>query len=256
MYCRRREHLGGGGDEDFLVTIPRKSPIRFLLMGRELECPPGGFILERGNAPYKFSYESANELIVAKIAASHLEARLPDPGGYCAILFDGHCGTGGLLRALPLSSEARSPEMAGDVRLTIGRHLVDLLALAVESGTRGTHSLETGVRRTHLRRIETVIAHRHAEYRLGPAEVAAECGISLRYLHDLCRRGGAAFGDRSRRVRLVMARDALPRRDRSRTIAESAYSAGFTDLSSFSKTYRKIFNEMSSDTRARALLRA
>lgn len=256
MYCRRHEHLGEGGDEDFLVTIPRKSPIRFQQMGREVECAPGGFILERGNAPYEFSYERANELIVAKIAARHLEARLPDPGGFCVILFDGRRGTGGLLRDLLLASEARAPDMADDARLTVGRHLVDLLALAVESGSRGTHSLETGVRRAHLRRIEAAIAHRHAEHGLGPAKVASDCGISLRYLHDLCRGGGAAFGERLRRIRLATARDALSRRNRSRTIAEIAYSAGFTDLSSFSRTYRKTFGETPSDTRARALQRA
>lgn len=253
LYRRRREHLRDQGDEDFLLTIPRKSPVRFLQMGREVECAPGGFILERGNEPYVFSYGAANELIVAKIAARHLEARLPDPGRFCAVCFDSGNGVGGLLHDLLLASETHAPELTVDGDTLVGRQLIDLLALAIESDPRAVLSRETGVRRAHLRRIDANIARRFSEQKLGPADVAAACGISLRYLHDLCRGDGASFGERLRKARLAAVREALLRQDRRHTITQIAMAAGFSDMSAFSRLYRQIFNETPRDTRSRSM---
>lgn len=256
LYRRRRAHLRDQGDEDFLLTIPRKSPVRFLQMGREVECAPGGFILERGNEPYVFSYGAANELIVAKIAARHLEARLPDPGRFCAVCFDSGHGVGGLLHDLLLASETRAPELTVDGDTLVGRQVIDLLALAIEADPRAALSQETGVRRAHLRRIDASIARRFCEQKLGPAEIAAACGISVRYLHDLCRGDGASFGERLRMARLAAVREALLRKDRHLTITQIAMAAGFSDMSAFSRLYRQTFDETPRDTRIRVLRHA
>ncbi len=252
LYRRRRAHLRSGEDENFLLTIPRRSPVRFLQMGREVECAPGGFILERGNEPYVFSYDQANELIVAKIAARDLEARLHDAGRYCAICFNGNRGVGGLLHDLLLASEARAPELTVDGDTATGRHLIDLLALSIEADPHVAHSQETSVRRAHLHRINTVISSRYSEPGLAPVEVAAACGISVRYLHDLCQTDGATFRSRLRRARLDAARRALLAEHRKPRITDVALSVGFSDMSSFSRAYRQTFGETPKDTRSQA----
>lgn len=252
MYRRRREHLRHVSEEDFLLTIPCTGPVRFLQMGREVECVPGGFILERGNEPYVFSYAGANRLIVAKISGQELEARLPDPGRYCAMSFDAARGVGALLSDLIRLSERRAPELTQEAGATIGQQVIDLLALAVDADPRAVRSGHSSVRRAHIRRIDACIATHFADPALSPATVAARCDISPRYLHDLCKSDGASFRERLRRARLDQVRTALTRTGEARSITELAFRAGFSDASAFSRAYRAAFGESPRETRARA----
>ena len=251
LYRRRREHLRDMGEEDFLLTIPCMRPVSFLQMGREVQCDPGGFILERGNEPYVFSYEGANRLIVAKISGVDLEARLPDPGRYCAMSFDAERGVGALLSDMVRLSERRAPEMNAATSAQIGKQVIDLLALAVEADPRAIRSGHSTVRRAHIARIDAVVAERFSNPSLTPAEVAALCDISPRYLHELCRSDGASFGERLKRCRLENVRAALLRAGEARSITELAFAAGFSDASSFSRVYRQVFEESPRDTKAR-----
>jgi AraC-like DNA-binding protein len=253
MYRRRREHLREIGEEDFLLTIPCTRPVSFLQMGREVTCAPGGFILERGNEPYVFSYEGANRLIVAKISGQDIEARLPDPGRYCAMSFDAGRGVGALLSDMIRLSERRAPELSEGAGALIGQQIMDLLALAVEADPRAIRSGHSTVRRAHIRRIDNVIAERFADPALSPACVAAICDISLRYLHDLCRSDGVSFRERLRRARLEHVRAALLRPGEPRSITELSFAAGFPDTSSFSRAYRAEFGESPRDTKSRVM---
>ena len=62
QYERHRRHIAGAAEEQYLITIPRKAPVEFHQLGREVRCDPGGFILERGDEPYRFSYGGSNDL--------------------------------------------------------------------------------------------------------------------------------------------------------------------------------------------------
>lgn len=251
-YERRADHLRDGGEEDMLLTIPTAAPVRFLQMGREVECHPGGFLLERGNEPYEFSYARSNDLVVAKIPYRTLDRRLPDPGRHCAISFDLGEGVGALLHEVVRASEARARHMSERARAVVGQQVVDLLALAVEQDPRANLSADTSVRRAHLARIGREIARAFAEPWLSPDEVAGACGISVRYLHDLCRRDGASFRDRLRQTRHEAARQALSALADTRSITEIAYACGFSDASSFARSYRVQFGESPRETRMRA----
>lgn len=250
MYRRRRQHLTQAGEEEFLLTIPRSSPVRFLQMGREVVCPPGGFILERGNEPYEFSYGATNDLIVAKFSHGELADRLGDPGRFCAIEFDASRGIAAVMVDLLRSSGAYSDGLSQAAKGQIGHQLVDLLALAMEQDPRSPTVAETSVRLAHLRRITETVERLKRDPDLSPARVAATCGISTRYLHDLCRNDGLSFGERLREARLTEARSAFLRRSETRSITEIAFACGFGDASSFSRAYRARYGETPRDTRA------
>jgi len=251
-YRRRPEHLREAGEEDFLLTIPRASPVRFSQMGREVACPPGGFILERGNEPYEFSYAAPCDLIAVKIGMAALAPRLPDPGRWCAIGFDAREGVGALLIDLVRGAEAQAHRMPRAAREAVGRQVLDLLALAVENDARAARSAASSVRAAHLRRIAAFIAARLADPDLGPEAIAAGCGISTRYLHDLCRGDGPTARERVREARLQAARRALTRRGEGRGVGEIAFAVGFSDASQFSRAYRARFGESPRETRAAA----
>ena len=87
-------------ETEILGTIPRQAPIEFRQLGREVRCDPGGFILERGDEPYRFSYGSANDLCVVKVAKPVLSERLRNPDRFCALVFNGREGMGSLFTTM------------------------------------------------------------------------------------------------------------------------------------------------------------
>ena len=67
-YERRRSHIRNAQEEEYLVTLPRATSVEFRQMGRDVRCDPGGFIIERGDEPYRFLYERPNDLYVLKVS--------------------------------------------------------------------------------------------------------------------------------------------------------------------------------------------
>ena len=98
QYERQKHHISSTTEEQYLITIPLRAPVEFRQLGREVRCDPGGFLLERGDEPYRFSYGSGNDLCVLKVAKSQLSERLRDPDRFCALVFDGRAGLGGFSR--------------------------------------------------------------------------------------------------------------------------------------------------------------
>ena len=47
QYERHPRHIAGTSEEQYLITIPRRSPVEFRQLGREVRCDPGSFIIER-----------------------------------------------------------------------------------------------------------------------------------------------------------------------------------------------------------------
>lgn len=87
LYERLRQHLRTAVEEEYLIAIPRLSPVEFYQVGREVRCDPGGFILERGDEPYRFSYGATNELYVLKLPKRVLSEKLRNPD---RVLCSGH----------------------------------------------------------------------------------------------------------------------------------------------------------------------
>ena len=131
QYERPRRHISRETEEQYLITIPRQSPVEFSQSGREVRCDPGGFILERGDEPYRFSYAAANDLCVIKVAKPILAEKLRNPDRFCALVFNGREGIGSLFTTMAQQIQRQSmtesaiDPVAGSV---IGRHLVELVA--------------------------------------------------------------------------------------------------------------------------------
>jgi AraC-like DNA-binding protein len=95
-----------------------------------------------------------------------------------------------------------------------------------------------------FKRISSIINHRFADPAFGPAEVAAEAGISLRYLQKLFNARGSSCTQFLQSVRLEYAARQLHRRTLlgpSRLISEIAYASGFSDYTHFARQFRRRF---------------
>ncbi|MFP4273717.1 MAG: helix-turn-helix domain-containing protein [Paracoccaceae bacterium] len=250
QYERRPTHISGSAEEEYLVTIPAQSPVVFRQLGREVRCEPGGFILERGDEPYRFLYESRNDLYVMKVARSVLAERVRDPDRLCARVFDGRAGIGALFSSMVRNVHDTGAGTTEAAQRVLGRQLLELLTLALDEGEGIEIGLTSGVRAAHLARVDRVIRDNLANPALSPEMVAQACGISKRYLHELFRHEDCTVAQRTRERRLIAARDMLEAQPR-RSIAEIAYRFGFSEQAHFSRLFRAAFGETPSGYRAR-----
>ena len=247
QYERRPTHITHTREEEYLITVPRLSPVEFKQMGRDVRCDPGGFILERGDEPYRFSYDTTNELSVLKISKKSLAEKVRDPDRFCARTIDSRSGLPALftsmmhqLHSLPLS--------AGRAADILGRQMVDVLALALDETVGDDPQIRTSVRSGHLRRAEQIIRKHLSSPALSPDFVAEACGISKRYLHEL-------FGDTNQTVsqfirdeRLLMAKDMIVSSP-TLSMAEISYRFGFCDQAQFSRLFKAKFGVAPSEWR-------
>jgi AraC family transcriptional regulator, positive regulator of tynA and feaB len=93
-------------------------------------------------------------------------------------------------------------------------------------------------------RVCAIIRHRFADPEIGPCEVAAEAGISLRYLQKLFTQRGSTCGKMINSTRLNHAARLLRRRaitDANQPIAQIAYACGFNDYNHFSRNFSQRF---------------
>jgi AraC-like DNA-binding protein len=93
-------------------------------------------------------------------------------------------------------------------------------------------------------RIRGVIKDRFADPDFGPSEVAAEAGISLRYLQKLFTERGSTCSEFVYSLRLDHAARLLHRRallNTSQPLSEIAYTCGFSDYTHFARKFRRRF---------------
>lgn len=249
QYERRPRHISEANDEEYLVTIPRRSPVDFRQLGRDVRCDPGGFLLERGDEPYKFSYSAANELCVLKISKAVLCEKLRNPDRFCAHIFDGSTGIGGLFTMFAQQIFTQAPQ-DGNSSPVLGRHLIELLALSLDAQSNVDDGVRSSVRGAHLCRAEAMIRTNLANPALSPEMVADACGISKRYLHELFSGSNVTVSQYIREQRLIAARDILELPNPA-PIAEIAYRFGFSDQAQFSRLFKAMFGRTPSGYRAR-----
>lgn len=248
QYERHRRHISAASEEQYLITIPRRSPVEFSQLGREVRCDPGGFILERGDEPYRFSYGNANDLCVLKIAKPLLADRLRDPDRFCALVMNGREGVGSVFAMMAQQVQAHTVTDAVS-GLVLGRHLIELLALSLDRNAEVHHGAASSVRAAHLRRAEDVVLRNLANPDLTPDAIADACGISKRYLHELFADRNYTVSQFIREQRLRAARDALQMPDPG-PLSDVAYRFGFADQAQFSRLFKAMFGQTPSGYRA------
>jgi AraC-like DNA-binding protein len=249
LYKRHERQIITEREKSFLVTIPDLADINFAQDGREVSCAPGGFVLERGDAPYEFSHQGANLLWVFKVPAAALRARVGPPERLSALSFDATKGVGAYFVDAVRTSARRIGEMDTTAHEKIGQQLVDLLCLAIQGDRRVLSSNLSSVRSAHLFRAEQFIRNHLSRQELLPQDIADSCGISLRYLQRLFTDSGRSICEWIREQRLLMCDEELRKKNSQLTISEIAYNWGFSDQSQFSKHYRAHFGRSPSEAR-------
>jgi len=239
-YERRPAHIREAREEEYLVTLPLSTSVEFRQLGRDVRCEPGGFIIERGDEPYRFMYEKPNDLFVLKVGKKALAERVGQPDRYCAKVFNATSGTAGLFANMVYQAQTQAEVLNSSASEMIGRQLLELLGLVLGERGDASASSASSVRAAHLGRVERFIRENLKNADLSPDLIAQNCGISKRYLHDLFKDVNGTVSQQIRDQRLIAARDRLEASP-NLPIAELAYRFGFSDQAQFSRLFKAKF---------------
>lgn len=249
-FMRRAEHLADGRD---LISLNISGGGRFRVEGvRGLDRygHHGAVVLEsrRTSALHSLDDSRAWTICMERAPLEPLLAAISGPIQRC--LADGNPG----IRLLE-GYLASLFTLERDCDLTLSTlHIRDLVLYAL--GVRGDAQAlvrERGVQAAHRSAVLSAIEQRAGEAGLDPARVAADLGMSVRYLHKLLEPTGRSFARHLIARRLDCAAAML--RDRNCAhlkIGDIAARAGFADISHFNRSFRRAFGDTPFGVRVRA----
>ena len=240
------------GEEWVALTLIHRGNSKYISNGEELALSTGAVALLPGIGPCEKHNFEISHMTSIKIPRKELEKSLS--AGYLArpaILPSDNI----FVRLLTnyLKAYARNyQKMPESVASLAGRHIIDVVALAI--GANGESPVETQSDSLKEARIESILAAIAANHRspgLSPDEIGASLGISARQLYRLLEETNRTFYEHLLEARLSTACRMLqdPRLER-RTIGDIANKAGFTNLSYFSRVFRRRFGDSPSSFRA------
>jgi AraC-like DNA-binding protein len=207
--------------------------------GREFTLRPGSMVLLKLDEPF-FGADGTNRKRFTNVhlPMTTLRAMVPaveamvgrelEPGGALSLAMD----YSDLL--------LRHPDAVDEAGMAIAAHLLDLAALGL--GARGDPAVAArrgGLRAVRLKAVLAILARRFSEPDFSAQKLAAEAGLSERYVNELLYEAGASFTTRLNELRMRKAADLLARS--GGRISDIAFDCGFNDLSYFNRCFRRRF---------------
>ncbi len=148
--------------------------------------------------------------------------------------------------------DARESITTAEAQRLVVSHVHDLVALVVGSSRDGGElAAARGGQAGRFASVKKHILQNLENPALSVSTVAAQQGVSTRYVHMLFENTGTTFSEFVVGHRLLRAHRMLTDpRHAGRTISDIAYLVGFGDLSYFNRTFRRRFGGSPSDVRA------
>ncbi|WP_217908919.1 helix-turn-helix domain-containing protein [Vreelandella maris] len=240
-YSRSQSQIAQDDHSSFLVTIPLRTHVFFSQHGRSLSCPPGHFIVEQGDAPYRFGYESPNDMWVFKVPGQSMKNRIRRPERYSQHCFSAEKGLGCAFVEFLMICSQRVNECSINDQNCLFEQALSMLSLVLEQDERVLSSDQSHLKTAHLMRIERYISASLGDPELTPARIAQYNGISLRYLHKLFSGSGYTVREWVKIQRLEAAHRDLEASPAGINIGEIAYRWGFSDQAQFSRVFKQHF---------------
>ena len=184
---------------------------------------------------FVFNASPDTRTLVLRIQRAWLKRWMPRLGDCVGRMIDGSQGWGRTASSALLNIEpCEIPDWrypAADV----ADQLAGMLALALQPQTAPV----SGGQRALLDQALHLLRQRFAEIELRPVDIAADLGISLRYLHQLFARTGHSFSRTLYGQRLDHAARLLTRKDCGElSITDVALASGFSDSGHFARMFR------------------
>lgn len=233
----RDKSLLTDGQDDLSVLVPVRSKLNIGHCGRVVSVAPGQAIVLRSDKAGHVLSPERNAVLVLQLEAD------------VARTFGGLFGLAGetlqpgknvrLLKSYMSWVVSQQPVITSASGAVLARQMLELLRLCTDQGT-SSPAGENDLAGARVELALAYIAQHFHDPELSESDVAANQGISVRYLQKLFEKSGKVFSACLSDRRLQAAHDALLS-GCSGGIVDIALSVGYDDLSNFYRMFRRKF---------------
>jgi AraC-like DNA-binding protein len=208
---------------------------------RRATCSPGCMSLITTAEPFVQTKFGDNDTLYLSMPSAFVDQRLVYSEDACARTVGAREGLGRLAADTVVALQREAASMSAAEFLGAARAAADLVLLAI-SGAAELTSQDRSIRASNLARAKRLMRARLGDPDLSLSDIARECGLSLRYLHDLFRDGGHTAREYLQGERLQAARALLERSPAgTNTVTDVCMMCGFSTPSQFSTAFKRAF---------------
>lgn len=239
---RTAADVAADGREDYGVVIPRIGSHDFVNRGQQVECKAGSAALVACFVPFTHTKpDDSYDSIYLAMPREFVEHRLIGAKRTFPRVHSMVQGLWLLARDTLCTLHRETVGLEKEQFSAAVRIAAELVLLAL-GGEADAQSSVSSIRAGALARVKHIIARGLSDCELTLVAVAAESGISLRYLHSLFRNEPWSAHQYLKLQRLARARQLLNLADaRSTTVTDVALACGYSNLSQFSTAFRHEF---------------
>lgn len=227
-------------DGDYLLCIVTEGRAEVRQSGRATKLDHGSFAVIDCATPFVFHSPTEFEQVVVRAPRELLTSRLPRRtiDSLTARAIPGRSGAGSLVSHLLLDIAAMDAQLPTGSAVSFSSSALDMLVTAFAEGPIPISGTELNHAQDLARVQHAIEKHLHdPDHSL--SDIAAELGMSVRYIQKLFSTSGLTPHAWLYRVRLERARKYLLATDL--TVADISERVGFRDVSHFSRTFRSRF---------------
>lgn len=237
---RTAAEINGDGRDAYCLYVPLRGTHELHQCERSAICSPDTVALISIGDPYLQTKLGDNDTLYLLMPRTFVDQRLIHGQDSCARLVSAGDGVARLAADTLAALQREASKMSTD-EFRVATHAAGELVLLAVAGAADLMSDARSIRASNLARAKRVIRARLADADLSLSDIANECGLSLRYLHDLFRDDGRTVREYLQGQRLLSARRMLERVGGPATVTDVCLACGFSNPSQFSTAFRRAF---------------
>jgi AraC-like DNA-binding protein len=243
------QHLARAADELFICR-QTAGALHLEQNGRSVTLRPGDMTLIDPRMTYDGRLTDGADLLVLKVPRRKMAARVGPTADMTAYLLRSTRGMSSLasefLALLPAHAD-----VLGDTASMVADQALDLFAAAFSSAMGKSKPRLSSARIVILTQLRAAIERDLADGELTPARVAMAAGVSVRYANAILATDNTSIARMIQTRRLDRCKRALADPLQAhRSIADIAYSWGFSDMTHFARRFRAAYGALPSEYRA------
>jgi AraC family transcriptional activator of tynA and feaB len=247
---RRAQDIARLHKAEYLVKFLLSGRAVWIQRGREVHLLPGDFVICSTQEPYSLRFMGDYSMPVLALDETQMRRLAPNPDRFLGIRMHGGDVDCGLLSSFVGEFVMRLGRMPESMMPRIEAGMLDLLG-AVLSRPEEASPLSAGSQRERIKRY---VRQHLRDPGLCPAQIAADLGISIRYVHTLFKAESLTLGRYIRALRVSACREDLETQQGApQSLTETALKWGFYDLSHMSRCFRETFAQSPGEIRLRAM---
>lgn len=252
MSSRDRALVTATEDDRFNLLVPAgRGEVSTVQSGNEVRVSHGGIAMVRMDETADVQFHGANDSYLVFVPKRELLARFPRFNDRdAAKVLQGGAVTRMIGSYLQLveSQDEQSLSLLGGV---MSNHVVDLILLALAPSGDNKDAAQNAQKAAKLGEVRSYVRSRFAAPDASLDHCAKQVGCSRSFIQKLLADAGTSFSDLLRECRVTAACSMMGSTDgRHRALIDVAHSCGFSDLSTFYRSFKALKGTTPGDYRA------